>query len=209
MTDTAHETGLITGRRRFDTPLTIGVVADTHIYPRSRRSIPSSLAALFGRAGVDLLVHLGDANVRVVLEEFADVAPLLAVPGNNDDDELHQLLPATIRFRVGRFSFAAIHGHGGRSAKQVAADTFAGKVDCVLFGHSHIPLIEERNGTILFNPGSATDRRWHEHFGVGIISVSDEAISPELVLYADPAHLDNVRFDDGPASAGPTASPEE
>jgi putative phosphoesterase len=192
---------LLTRQRQFDTPLTIGVVADTHIYPHSRRAIPAPLFDLFRRAGVGLLVHLGDANVRIVLEELADVAPLLAVPGNNDDDELQHLLPATVRFSVGTFSFAAIHGHGGRTAKQVVADTFAGKVDCALFGHSHIPSIEQRDGTILFNPGSATDRRWHEHFGVGLIGVSDAAITPELVLYADPAHLDNIRFDMEPATS--------
>ena len=60
-----------------------------------------------------------------------------------------------------------------------------------MFGHSHMPLLERVDETILFNPGSATDRRWHEHFGVGLIRV-DERIRPDLVLYQDPDHLDNV-----------------
>jgi len=189
------ETGLTTGRRDFDIPLVIGVIADTHIYPHSRRVIPPAVAQLFQRANIDLLVHLGDANSRSVLEELAEIAPLIAVPGNNDDDELHELLPATERFTVGRFRFGMIHGHGGRSARQVVTDTFAGKVDCALFGHSHIPYLEVKQDTVLFNPGSATDRRWHEHFGVGVIRVTDGGIHPELILYTDPAHLDNISFD--------------
>lgn len=186
---------LATSRRDFDTPLAIGVIADTHIYPHSRRVVPEPVIRLFRRAHIDLLAHLGDANSRSVLEELAGIAPVIAVPGNNDDDELHELLPGTERFTVGRFRFGMMHGHGGRSAKQMVTDTFAGKVDCALFGHSHIPYLKVKQDTLLFNPGSATDRRWHEHFGVGLIRVTEEGINPELILYTDPAHLDNISFD--------------
>jgi putative phosphoesterase len=195
MSSAVREPRLVTRQRTFDAPMTIGVIADTHIYPHSRRVIPQQVVQLFQRAGIGLLVHLGDANSRSVLEELAEIAPLIAVPGNNDDDELHELLPATVRFTVGRFRFGVIHGHGGRTAKQVVTDTFAGKVDCALFGHSHIPLIARTQDTVLFNPGSATDRRWHEHFGVGIIRVTEMAIDPELILYTDPAHLENISFE--------------
>ncbi len=195
MSSATRESGFVTTQRSFDAPLTIGVIADTHIYPHSRRVIPDQVMHLFERAKIDLLVHLGDANSRSVLEELGEVAPVIAVPGNNDDDELHDTLPASVRFSVGRFRFGVIHGHGGRSAKQMATDTFAGKVDCALFGHSHIPFMEQKRETMLFNPGSATDRRWHEHFGVGIITVTEDSIDPELILYTDPAHLANITFD--------------
>jgi hypothetical protein len=58
-----------------------------------------------------------------------------------------------------------------------------------------VPLIERERGTILFNPGSATDRRWNEHFGLGLITVTESKIAPELVLYSDPRHLVNVQPD--------------
>lgn len=195
MSKVTRESGIVTNQRSFDVPLTIGVIADTHIYPHSRRVIPDQVIRLFERAQIDLLIHLGDANSRSVLEGLREIAPLIAVPGNNDDDELHDLLPASVRFTVGRVRFGAIHGHGGRSAKQVVTDTFAGKVDCALFGHSHIPFVEKKRETVLFNPGSATDRRWHEHFGVGIITAREDGFDPELILYTDPAHLENVTFD--------------
>jgi hypothetical protein len=67
-------------------------------------------------------------------------------------------------------------------------------VDFVLFGHSHQPLIEPVDSLVLFNPGSATDRRWHDHFGVGIIDVTAERIEPELILYTSPDHLANISF---------------
>ncbi len=184
--------GPTTNRRRFDDHMTIGVIADTHIYPGSRRGIPAGVTRLFRRAAIDLLIHLGDANSRIVLEELAEVAPLIAVPGNNDDPELHYMLTETTRFSVGERTFGVLHGHGGRSAKLEAIRRFGGKVDCVLYGHSHLPHIETVGDTILFNPGSATDRRWHEHFGVGLIRVEDGIIEPELILYRDADHLDNI-----------------
>lgn len=184
----------LTSRRNFDAPFTMGVISDTHIYAGSRRQIDDGVKRLFERAGIDLIVHLGDANTRDVLMELAELAPLLAVVGNNDEEDLQYTLPTSLRFRVGDKTFAAIHGHGGRSAKDVAVERWAGKVDCVLFGHSHMPLIEQERGSILFNPGSATDRRWHAHFGVGIINVDSFGIHPDLVLFGHPDHLDSIQF---------------
>ena len=189
-----HAVGPATRQRRFEPPARIGVIADTHIYPGSRRQVPDQVIELFGRAGVDLVVHLGDVNTRSVLDDLAQIAPLIAVHGNNDDDELAVILPRTTRFTVGEHRFGVVHGHGGRSARQVAREAFAGKVDCVLFGHSHQPLIEQVNDLVMFNPGSATDRRWHEHFGIGIIDVTVERIAPELILYTSPDHLTNISF---------------
>lgn len=184
-----------TSKRVFDAPFTIGVISDTHIYAGSKREIAAGVKRLFQRAGVELIVHLGDANTRDVLVELAELAPLIAVVGNNDEEDLQNTLRLTTRFTVGDKTFAAIHGHGGRSAKSVAIERWVGKVDCVLFGHSHLPLIDQEQDTILFNPGSPTDRRWHPHFGVGIIRVDKSGIHPDLVLFGNPDHLDSVRFD--------------
>jgi len=186
-------------RRAFEAPLTIGAIADTHIYAHSRRVIPRPVLNLFRRAGVGLILHLGDVNSSWVLHELGELAPVLAVVGNNDDDELQHLLPERLRFTVGPHRFGALHGHGGRSAKDQVKGAFGGNVDLAFFGHSHIPYLNDFKGTTLFNPGSATDRRWHEHFGVGIVRVTEDAIDPELILYTNPEHLANIRFEaEGP-----------
>lgn len=184
----------ITRARTFDVPLTMGVIADTHVFPGAPRQIHPEVLDLFRRAAVDLLVHLGDVNTRAVLDDLAEVAPLLAVRGNNDDAELQAMLPLSLRLTVGPHAVRALHGHGGRSARDEAIRQFAGKADLVLFGHSHKPLVEEVKESILFNPGSATDRRWFAHFGVGVIRFTAETIDPELVLFEHPAHLVNIAF---------------
>jgi uncharacterized protein len=65
----------------------------------------------------------------------------------------------------------------------------------VLFGHSHKPLLEKVRDTVLFNPGSATERRWNPHFGVGLLRVTEEAFTPDLIVFSDPNHLHNVRVE--------------
>jgi putative phosphoesterase len=159
------------------------------------RRLSEEVGALFSRFGVGLILHAGDVNTASVLAGLAKLAPVLAVTGNNDDAGLHELIPAEVRFTVGTFRFAMIHGHGGQSARSEARRIANGddRVDCVVYGHSHIPLIEREGETILFNPGSATDRRWGDYFGVGLIVVTADEIKPELVLFQDPRHLANVK----------------
>jgi putative phosphoesterase len=193
--------------RSFDAPMRIGVISDTHIYASSRRVVPPQVFDLFRRASVSLIIHLGDVNASWVLDELADVAPVMAVYGNNDDDELTSILPYSLQFRVGKWEIGVIHGFGGQSAREVVTGRFAGVTDLALFGHSHIPFLDRVNDTILFNPGSATDRRWHPHFGIGVIGFTEERIEPDLIVYSDPAHLDGITFDPlVPAPEGETPS---
>lgn len=195
--DRFDDTGPTTESRAFDVPLRIGVIADTHLYDRRGTAMPAPVLDLFRRANLGLIVHLGDANTRAVLEQLAGIAPLVAVVGNNDDVELYTTLPETATFTVGKHRFAALHGHGGRTARDEAIRRFRGHADCVLFGHSHRPLIEQLDDTVFFNPGSATDRRWHEHFGVGLIDVWADRFQPDLILFSHPDHLVNIDVSEG------------
>ncbi len=182
-----------TDRRRFEPPLTIGLVADTHVRPRGARRLPPEVPDLFLRSRVGLILHAGDASTVAVLRTLGQIAPVLAVVGNNDDPELVEALPETIEFGVGRFTFALLHGHRGGRTARAAARRYAGRVDCVVYGHSHIPRQEVEEGTLLFNPGSPTDRRWQTHFGLGLIRVEPDRVVPDLVLFDDPRHLPNVK----------------
>ena len=183
----------LTLKRTFSPPLVVGVLSDTHIYPNGRRQLPPQVPALFKRFGCGLILHAGDVNAIGTIRELAEIAPVIAVTGNNDVAELHEIAPATVEFTVGRFKVAMLHGHGGASARSEARRLFAGKVDLVVYGHSHIPMIEVEDGTTLFNPGSPTDRRWQEHFGIGVITFVDDRCQPELILFNDPRELDNVK----------------
>ena len=40
-----------------------------------------------------------------------------------------------------------------------------------MFGHSHLPLLEARDGFAIFNPGSPTERRRAPHHTMGMATV--------------------------------------
>ncbi len=179
--------------REFAAPCVIGVLADTHIWASGNRQLPEPVLELFRRAQVDLLLHAGDLNDASVLDQLLQIAPVIAVAGNNDDPDLQKRLCRNERIVAGGRSIGLVHGHGGRSARDIAFASFPDQCDLVVYGHSHIPRIEQKGSTIYFNPGSPTDRRWALHFGIGLISVIDAGIHPELILFSRASDLDAIQ----------------
>jgi putative phosphoesterase len=141
---------------------------------------------------VGLILHAGDAGHTSVLQSLEQVAPTVAVRGNADPHDLIETLPDRVWIEAGLRNVLLLHGHHGKTALKAARAVAAPGVDLVVFGHSHKPLIDQEGRTILFNPGSPTERRWNPHFGVGLVRVSDAKVEPELVLFDDLRHLANV-----------------
>lgn len=135
------------------------VLSDTHIPGRARSLPPQVLEAA---AQADAIVHAGDLVSVDVLDELALFAPVTAVRGNVDDDEVYRRLPDRALLELGGVRIGVTHGHLGRAPTTAARalEQVAGLApDVVVFGHSHRPLIERREGVLLVNPGSPTDRR--------------------------------------------------
>ena len=177
---------------RVSSPLRLGVVSDTHASASPSRRSFEFVADFFGRTGVDLILHAGDAGHASVLETLETVAPVAVVRGNADPLDLIEVLPDHVWIEAGSRTVLLMHGHHGKTAVKAARAAAGPAIDLIVFGHSHRPLIDREGTTLLFNPGSPVERRWNPHFGLGLIDVSDEAIEPELVLFADREHLVNV-----------------
>ena len=180
-------------RLQIDPPLLVGVVADTHATPTRGQTVLGHVRDLFRRFRVDLILHAGDVGSESVLRDLEEVAPVAAVRGNADPLDLIEALPDRIRIAAGPHAIVLLHGHHGKTARLAARAVAGPDIALVVYGHSHRPLIEQEGETVLFNPGSPTERRWNPHFGVGLIRVSDDAIEPELVLFENAAHLANVQ----------------
>ncbi|MCA9876597.1 MAG: metallophosphoesterase family protein, partial [Thermomicrobiales bacterium] len=127
-----------------------------------------------------------------VLRDLEEIAPVAAVRGNADPVETLDALPDRVLIHTGRRNILLLHGHLGKTAITTARRAASGEIDLLVFGHSHQPLMDREGSTILFNPGSPTERRWNPHFGIGLITVTDERVAPELILFTDMAHLANV-----------------
>ena len=179
-------------RIQVASPILLGTVADTHISRGRPAGFLEPVVDFFRRMDVGLILHAGDAGQASILQSLEQVAPVVAVRGNADALDLIEMLPDRVWIEAGSQTVLLMHGHHGKTALKAARAAAAPEVDLIVFGHSHKPLIEREGRTILFNPGSPTERRWNPHFGVGLIRVSDAEIEPELVLFDDPRHLANV-----------------
>lgn len=153
--------------------LTIGVVSDTHV-PRRARRLPPQLLKGLEQAKVDYILHAGDLVDMAVLDELSAIAPVSAVAGNMDGWETSFRLPRQRTATVGGVSIGLAHGDQGHGPDTPtrAFSLFAGTgVAAVVFGHSHIPWCEYREGILLFNPGSPTDPRRQPNPSYGLIHV--------------------------------------
>lgn len=137
------------------TPTRALVLSDTHLGPPER--LPAEVWALADVA--DVVLHAGDVVTQPLLDALAARAPLHAVCGNNDHD-LVGSLPEDLEVTLGGVAVAMVHDAGptkGRHGRMARRFPGAG---VVVFGHSHIPLVErEGDGPLLVNPGSPTQRR--------------------------------------------------
>ncbi len=149
----------------------IGIISDTHI-PHFK-ALPEVLWQHF--ANVELIIHAGDLSVLSVLAELETIAPVVAVQGNVERDEVVLKLPIKREVVVGGCRIGVVHilgdaVHYARNARREFPDARA-----VVFGHSHIPYNQEHAGQLLFNPGSATDRRRQPTCSIGMLYIEDDA----------------------------------
>ena len=127
--------------------LRVGLISDTHGLLR-----PEAKAFL---RGCDHIVHGGDIGDARVLEELAAIAPVTAVRGNNDLGPWAERIRETELFELGGVYLYAIH-----DLAQLDIDPCAAGVRVVVSGHSHKPVVSERDGVLFVNPGSAGPRRF-------------------------------------------------
>jgi putative phosphoesterase len=134
------------------------VISDTHI-PRRARTLPAGLLPQLRRA--EMILHAGDLMDPELLGELASYAPVRAVRGNLDPPELD--LPETLEFEIEGVPVAMVHDSGRKDGRHRRMRRHFPEARAVVFGHSHIPWLEDRDGLLLLNPGSPTDRRQPHH----------------------------------------------
>ena len=148
--------------------LRIGLISDTHGLLR-----PEALAFL---AGSDHIVHGGDICAPEVLAALAAIAPVTAVRGNNDRGDWAARLRESELVQAGDVWLYAIHDRA-----QIDIDPVAAGVAVVVFGHSHQPSVEERDGVLYVNPGSAGPRRFRLPISVGELTVVGRSVAARTV----------------------------
>jgi hypothetical protein len=146
----------------------IGVISDTHGLVR-----PEALVAL---AGVDRIVHAGDVGSADVLARLGKIAPVSAVRGNNDRGPWAEALPLTDVVELGGTSLYVLH-----DLHELDLEPRAAGFAAVISGHSHQPRMDEKDGVLYLNPGSAGPRRFKLPISLARVTVTGTRVTARLV----------------------------
>jgi putative phosphoesterase len=171
----------------------IGLISDTHM-PDRWKQLPDRVFRIF--AEVDLILHAGDVGHLWVLDELSQIAPVVAVHGNDETEEATAALPYLQTLSIAGHRLVMTHAHYPIRAEELASRTndweskferranFAqehGASICI-FGHTHIPMDLDYYGIRLINPGAiASGNAWTKQTvqTVAILSL-EKGKSPEL-----------------------------
>jgi putative phosphoesterase len=150
----------------------IGVISDTH------GLFDQSIVSIF--AGVNLIIHAGDIGKLEVIARLEEIAPVIAVEGNNDSfgrfpcERVEELDGHRI---VVRHIFGELHQI--REDDRQMLERVQPHV--VVFGHSHRPYQQKLGSAMLFNPGSAGPRRFSLPRTVGMLSLRRAGVEAEII----------------------------
>jgi putative phosphoesterase len=148
--------------------LVVGVISDTHALVRSE-----AIAAL---EGSDLIIHAGDIGSPDVIARLREVAPTVAVRGNNDTGRWAADLPVSEIVEAGGMRFYVLH-----EIRKLDLDPGVAGFAAVVSGHSHKPRIDWRDGVLYLNPGSAGPRRFRLPVTVARVRVSGSQLEATIV----------------------------
>lgn len=146
----------------------IGVISDTHGVLR-----PEALGAL---EGCERIIHAGDVGEESILQQLAEVGRVEAVRGNVDIEPWANHLPENLVVEVGEAAVYVLH-----DLATLDLDPAAASIDAVIYGHSHRPDVDLRDGVLYLNPGSAGPRRFHLPVTVAVLTVSGRDLDAEII----------------------------
>ena len=146
----------------------LGVISDTHGLLRAE--------AVEALRGSDRILHAGDVGAPEILEALGQIAPVTAIRGNVDTQPWTGSLAETEIIAAGGMLIYMLHDLGKLDLKPETAG-----FRVVVYGHSHQPKIQEKNGAMYFNPGSAGPRRFRLPVSVGKLTIEEGEVRAELI----------------------------
>ncbi|HEX4675460.1 MAG TPA: metallophosphoesterase family protein [Steroidobacteraceae bacterium] len=145
----------------------IGLISDTHGLVR-----PEALRAL---ADVERIIHAGDVGGPDVIDALRGIAPVDVVRGNNDKGPWGAKLPSRLALE-----FDGVRVHVLHDLKEMDVDPAAAGFRVVVAGHSHKPVVTERDGVLFVNPGSAGQRRFSLPVTIAYLTISAGTVQAEI-----------------------------
>ena|SRR5256885_7110065 len=176
----------------------IGVIADNHSRTADGADVPQAVLDAF--AGVDLIVHCGDAGSWATLDRLATVAPVVGVLGGHNGEKDDPRITGKKRvIEVGGLRAGVVHDLVSQklttesNPKLVPADAdfsaslgrfFDEDIDILLYAGTHVARIGQAGGIFLVNPGSPTiplDRPKGSLGTVALVEVNGDIASARVI----------------------------
>ncbi len=149
--------------------LRVGIVADTHAGEHLPR-IPAEVHELL--VGCEVILHAGDITDPAALDGLGAIAPVVAVCGDHDRALAWRTLPRDHVLEIAGRRIGVTHGNRPRPLEYLArvCTLLAGRLvdlglnrhllrrfgplDCIVYGHLHLPRHEVVDRTLIFSPGA-------------------------------------------------------
>jgi uncharacterized protein len=158
--------------------LKVAVIADTHTRGMSR-TIPMGAWPFLESA--DHILHAGDVVDPALLEDLRALAPTRVVMGNCDAPEVRDWGAGDdAEIELDGISIAMMHDSGLRAGRRSRMRSRFPDARVAVFGHSHMPVNEDEEGLLLFNPGSPTWPRRAPFPSMGLLWIEDGHVEGEV-----------------------------
>ncbi len=133
---------------------------------------------------IDGVIHCGDItdDVDILKSRYKDIL-FYNVKGNCD---YNSGVPDEMMFVIGGKKIFVAHGHNygvNYNIDRLCYRAMELGADVCLFGHTHIPIVENYNGIVILNPGSLSSPRGGSNSSYGIITIEGESVRGSIVEY--------------------------
>ena len=146
----------------------IGIISDTH------GRLPQSVARIF--KNTDLIIHAGDIGDPQIIKVLEKVAPTRAVRGNMDIGPWTRRLRENESIKINHIRIKVIH-----DVYQLDINSKVNAYHVVIYGHTHRPQVENQQGVLFVNPGSAVQPRHGYPPSVALLAIKGDAIKARLI----------------------------
>jgi len=174
----------------------IGLISETHLTNRETDVDPSVNREF---TGVNLILHLRDLYDTFVLDRLEQVAPVIGIQAYPDPPD-PRIAPIQV-LELRGLTVGMIHKLGFPEtpintdvgvviparppAQEILMKTFGKPVDIVIFGDTHEELVDEQQGILFINPGSATFPGINHALGspgtIAMLEIDDGTASARII----------------------------
>lgn len=163
--------------------VTIGILSDTHRLNPDQHFIDQCSVA-FSRC--DTIIHAGDLTDISILSIFGD-KKIYAVRGNMCNLTSQRTLPERQKITIDGYTIGITHGAGPRHNIEERVFEMFPDVDCIIYGHTHIPVCHKFGHTLLINPGSfQSTGRYGDPGSYAILTIDENGLFGKLLSLTSP-----------------------